>query len=66
MNSESLVGRSLIRLQELPRRNGVEVTIQQKGDLFPPEDQTELSLHLNVSQRTIQKIWGGMGKWGEL
>lgn len=61
VSSESLVGWSLIRLQELPRRNGVEVTIQQKGDIFTPEDQTELSLHsMCVPENNSENLeaWG--------
>lgn len=54
-----------MRLQELPRRNGVGVTIQQKGDLFTPEDQTELSLHLNVCSREQFRKFGEAWENGE-
>lgn len=66
VSSESLVGRSLMRLQELPRRIGVEVTIQKKGDIFTPEDQTELSLHSMCVPENNSENLGRHGEMGRI
>lgn len=57
---ESLVGRSLIRLQELPRRNGVEI------DIFTTEDQTEISLHSMCVPENNSENWGRHGEMGRI
>lgn len=51
-----MVGRSLIRWQEIPRRNGLPVS--PKGDTIILEEKRDLSLRLNVrSRERCRKLW---------